>query len=50
VRNDEAFAKVRWLTWNGRELHGWQQYTIVNCEIAFENVRIREQVRGLPLT
>ena len=50
VRNEETFTKVRWSPWNGRELRGWPQYTIVNGEIAFENGRIREQVRGRRLT
>ena len=50
VRNEETFTRVRWSPWNGRELRGWPQYTIVNGEIAFDNGHIREQVRGRPLT
>lgn len=50
VRDEETFTKVRWSPWSGRELRGWPQYTIVNGEIAFDNGRIREQVRGRPLT
>jgi len=50
VRNEETFTKVRWSPWNGRELRGWPQYTIVNGEIAFDNGHIREQTRGRRLT
>ena len=50
VRNEETFTKVRWSPWHGRELCGWPLYTIVNGEIAFDNGRIREQVRGRRLT
>jgi dihydroorotase len=50
VRNEETFTKVRWSPWHGRELYGWPLYTIVNGDIAFDNGRIREQVRGRPLT
>ena len=50
VRNEETFTKVRWSPWHGRELRGWPLYTLVNGEIAFENGRIREQVRGRRLT
>ncbi len=50
VRNEETFTKVRWSPWNGRELRGWPLYTIVNGDIAFDNGRIREQVRGRRLT
>jgi dihydroorotase-like cyclic amidohydrolase len=44
------FTKVRWSPWAGRSLTGWPTHTIVNGEIAFENGRIRESVRGRPLT
>ncbi len=50
VRNEETFTRVRWSPWNGRELRGWPQYTIVNGEIAFDNGYIREQTRGRRLT
>ena len=50
VRNEETFTKVHWSPWHGRELCGWPLYTIVNGEIAFDNGRIREQVRGRRLT
>jgi dihydroorotase len=50
VRDEETFTKVRWSPWSGRELRGWPQYTIVNGEIAFDNGRIREHVRGRPLS
>jgi dihydroorotase len=50
VRDEETFTKVRWSPWSGRELRGWPKFTIVNGEIAFDNGRIREQVRGRPLT
>ena len=50
VRNEETFTKVRWSPWNGRELRGWPQYTIVNGDVAFDNGHIRELVRGRPLT
>jgi dihydroorotase len=50
VRNEETFTKVRWSPWHGRELYGWPTHTIVNGEIAFDNGRIHEQVRGRPLT
>jgi dihydroorotase len=50
AHNPDMYTKVRWSPWAGRELRGWPVYTIVNGEIAFDNGRIREQVRGRPLT
>jgi dihydroorotase len=50
VHNEDMFTKVRWSPWAGRTVTGWPTHTIVNGEIAFENGRTRESVRGRPLT
>lgn len=50
VRNEEMFTKVQWSPFAGRELVGWPSYTIVNGEVAYDNGRIREGVRGKPLS
>jgi dihydroorotase len=50
VRNEDMLTKVRWSPFADRELTGWPVYTIVNGEIAWDNGRIREQVRGKALT
>lgn len=50
VRNEEMFTKVRWSPFNGRNLSGWPIYTVVGGQVAFELGKIREGVRGRPLT
>ncbi len=50
VRNEEMFTKVRWSPFNGRNLTGWPIYTIVGGNVAFDHGRIREGVRGRPLS
>ena len=49
VRNDEMFTKVRWSPFEGRELTGWPQYTLVGGRIAYARGRIHDEVRGAPL-
>lgn len=50
VRNEEMFTKVRWSPFNGSNLTGWPVYTIVGGNVTFERGRIREGVRGHPLS
>jgi dihydroorotase len=50
VRNEEMFTRVRWSPFNGRELTGWPIYTIVGGQVAFERGKIRDGVRGRPLS
>ncbi len=50
VRNEEMFTKVRWSPFNGRTLIGWPVYTIVGGTVAYDQGKIREGVRGRPLS
>jgi dihydroorotase len=50
VRNEEMFTRVRWSPFNGRELTGWPLYTIVGGQVAFDRGKIRDGVRGSPLS
>jgi len=50
VRNEEMFTKVRWSPFNGRDLYGWPVYTIVGGQVAYDHGKIREGVRGRPLS
>ena len=50
VRNEEMFTRVRWSPFDGRELTGWPIYTIVGGQVAFERGKIRDGVRGRPLS
>jgi dihydroorotase len=50
VRNEEMFTRVRWSPFNGRELTGWPIYTIVGGQVAFDRGKIRDGVRGRPLS
>ena len=50
VRNEEMFTRVRWSPFNGRELTGWPIYTIVGGQVAFDRGKIRDGVRGHPLS
>ncbi len=50
VRNGEMFTKVRWSPFDGRDLTGWPICTIVGGQVAFDRGKIRDDVRGRPLT
>ncbi len=49
VLNKELFTKVQWSPYQGMELTGWPQWTIVGGKIAFANGQIQANVRGLPI-
>ncbi len=50
VRDAEMFTRVRWSPFDGRDLYGWPVYTIVGGQIAYDRGKIRENVRGRPLS
>ncbi|HSD97681.1 MAG TPA: dihydroorotase [Sulfuricaulis sp.] len=50
VRNEEMFTRVRWSPFDGRKLTGWPIYTIVGGQVAFDRGKIRDGVRGHPLS
>lgn len=50
VRNEEMFTKVRWSPFNGRTLTGWPICTIVGGSVVYDHGKIREGVRGRPLS
>jgi len=50
VRNEEMFTRVRWSPFDGRELTGWPIYTIVGGQVVFDRGKIRDGVRGRPLS
>jgi len=50
VRNEDMFTRVRWSPFDGRELTGWPIYTIVGGQVAFDHGKIRDDVRGRPLS
>ncbi len=49
VRNEDLQTKCGWSSFEGWELTGWAQVTIVNGQIAFEKGQLNTEVRGLPL-
>ncbi len=50
VDPDILYSKTGWTPYEGQELTGWPQYTIVNGNIVFEKGAIKEGVFGKPLT
>jgi len=50
VDPDTLYSKTGWSPYEGQELYGWPQYTIVNGNIVFERGIIKEGVFGKPLT
>ena len=50
VDPDTLYSKTGWSPYEGQELYGWPQYTIVNGNIVFEKGTIKEGVFGKPLT
>ncbi len=50
VRNEDTFTKVRWSPFNGRQLTGWPQYTIVGGHIVYDRGKIRPDIHGRALT
>jgi dihydroorotase len=49
VRNAELYTRVQWSPYDGRELTGWPEYTIVGGRIVYERGHIREGARGAAL-
>lgn len=49
VIKEELQTKTGWSPYEGRNLTGWPQFTIVNGQIAFQDGKIQENVRGRPL-
>ena len=50
VRNADMFTKSGWSPYQGWELYGWPQYTIVNGRIVYDNGKIRDGVHGQALS
>jgi len=49
VRNHELFTKAKWSPYEGWNLVGWPQCTVVGGRIVFEHGKIRDGVRGRSL-
>ena len=50
VRNENIHSKARWSPYQGWKLTGWPVYTVVGGRVVFDQGRIREGVRGQPLS
>ncbi len=49
VNDADMLTKVKWSPFHGRALTGWPIWTIVSGQVAYENSKICEDVRGTPI-